>query len=214
MDKMNVYPNAKDNFLMLLIAKRRSGKTEKITNIVAGNYLDKYDEIYLFYPHDDIHQYKKLNLKPENIFKSFTVDKVNLILDYQDKILQQFPNYRILMILDDVISGESFKSNDNTHPLNKISICGRHKNISIIMSSQIYTGLSRCIRTNADYIILFRSYGKELDLIIDEFRTGSKKEFTDKYIYATQENYACLAIDNINGRLWKYDPIRKGHIKL
>jgi energy-coupling factor transporter ATP-binding protein EcfA2 len=188
--------DANKGFISCIIGKRGSGKSYLLLQMLLHKRLlrDKFDEIILInpsYEYDD----KYHNIEFDEVYTEYTMD---LIEDLNDKFKED-PNIKRLLILDDCISSNEFKSNNSYNPLNTLVSNGRHWGCSLIVLSQKYNAISKIIRSQYDYVIFFSIKNhKELSDIYDEYGIGNKEEFinTVSDIFSKPYNFICLDVSN------------------
>jgi hypothetical protein len=209
-----IFPDAQSNFITLMCARRRSGKTTQIVNLLKTIYKGKFDKIILVYPHcfstnPEHNPYLSLKLDQTTMYSEFKLEMIEALVDACEAAVHRGSTERTLLILDDCISFQDFKprnNQDNTHPLDRLAVVGRRANLSCIITSQVYKGLSSTLRQNADCVCLWRSYGEEETHIVKTFGVCETKQFRHIYDTATREPYAFLILDNITVRLYRYQP--------
>lgn len=203
-DEFNVpiecHPN--HSFLGLTIGGVRSGKTNLLINLIYQGYINAFDQIYFFSPNvhnDDIFQN---NVAIDDNIIKFDQDFENIdlyvssIVDSQKEIDKE-DRKPILIILDDIlgfIKDRSFISN----------FCSRYRQlkISLLFSIQNFRKLPPSIRTNASWIIFFKTYNqKELEKIEEEL--AHIPDFLHHWNTATDEKYSFLFCDLKNLKLYK-----------
>jgi len=201
------FESSNDGFLMLSIGKRRSGKSTLLVHLIKNNLISRFGKrnIFLIYPSifDNDNQYIFLNLFSDNLSNTYSPKLIEGIFNKQSELIKKNTDTKpILIILDDCISSEAFKQNKHSNILNKIAAVGRHKKISLIIATQSIKGISTGLRSNSDFIIVYKSYGAELEKIIADIRPIKKKEF--ELILHGLEQYEFIFIDLIKNSIWKY----------
>lgn len=105
----------------------------------------------------------------ENFIDTPTVSLLESLLNEQRTIIQRYKKENadhILLIYDDCISAKKFF---NSETVQKMLFNSRHYKISIIITSQSYRNLPKCLRLNMSQLILFTtSNHKELQIIYEE----------------------------------------------
>lgn len=208
---MKIFPE--HNFLACVVAPRRSGKTTLICNLLE-QMAGRFDEIYLIYPnYSESKEYGNLPLNPNRIFTKYKNDLIEQIYARQHKIIDKvYPDFKILIIIDDGLSEEEFVKMPKNHILNTIAVNGRHKGISLLLSSQTYIGLSTTIRNNCEYLILFRLLGNNLDGITNQFNDkDNKSDFRKLIIKHTEKRYHFIYLDLVNNKKYKSDKFDKNN---
>lgn len=217
-----IFPDAQSNFITLMVARRRSGKTTAIVNMLKTIYKGKFDRIVVCYPHifsenKEHNPYLALQLEADSLYSEFKLGMIEALVESCEAAVHRGSTDRTLLILDDCISFADFKprsNQDNTHPLDRLAVVGRRANLSCIITSQVYKGLSSTLRQNADCVVLWRAYGEEEKHIIQTFGVCESKRFRHIYDTATREQYAYLILDNISVRLYRYEPSSKKYFRI
>lgn len=184
------------HFVLYICAPRKSGKTVLLKNCLANDKLlcQQFDKIYLFSP---TFKYQKIfddvEFNDERVFEEFDQDILNKIIKDNEELMED-----ILICFDDCIATKSFKASTADHPLNHISSIGRHKNISaIVLSQRISNGSSPLMRSNCDYVVLFKCNELERKIAYENWGLTCKnyKEFEEIYIHCTKDKYDFMLID-------------------
>jgi len=200
--------DAEVSFCSYIVGKRNRGKSHLLLKMLLNKKLlkDKFDEVILINP-TYRYDHKYHVIKFTEVFEEFSIELLeNLLVKFQEN-----EEGKILLILDDCISENDFKSNQSDHPLNRLAVNGRHWGVSLIILSQKYNAISSYVRAQLDYVILFETSNHyELKTLYEEYGTGSFKEFEEllKYVYTKPHDF--LVIDNIKNEMLKnFLPIDK-----
>lgn len=204
---MKLVRRFKDGFLMLCLAKRRSGKTTFMSNMLKQQWIEEFGEnnIYLIYP--DIftpnNQYSYLDINEQNLMDNYDEEVLVELVRRQKSKKKHGTAKKILIILDDCLSEDNFAKNGNNGILSTIAVRGRHDLISVVISSQYITGMNTKLRANADYALVWKLYGKAYHHVSEHFRpTRDRKDF-ETYLDDLKK-YEFILIDYVDMRLWKY----------
>ena len=130
---------------ILILAERYSGKSSIILSILS---LYDFDHVFV------------ISLTAEN--KTFEKVADAVIPGCSEKFLQDLieehrkkPNMKTCIIFDDFVGVESSGWNPKSSPsVNEISTSGRHKNITLIFSSQDWISIPIVFRRTSEYIFL------------------------------------------------------------
>lgn len=152
---------------MLLVGKRRSGKTHLLIKMLNSKYfIDSFQKIFIFSPTVELDQ------TWESIRDYPTKREVILFDKFDDSIIEDILQLQrnseddVLIILDDF--AEKLKGKRG-NVLEQLATKGRHFNTSFIFTSQKYNAVPSIIRNNVDEIIFFKvSNNLELKTIVDE----------------------------------------------
>ena len=194
-------PSPKDSFMLGLVARRGSGKSYCIYNLLSKFYKNCFDRVYIFNPsygNDMTLSPESLGLPDECFFDHVDVDFIENVIeeqkqqkrDYDGKKCKKKYLDRVLFVFDDCISDPNFVSNRNSNLINMLSFKSRHLRISCILASQSYNaGMSKRTRTNIPSWIFFRSDNTRERRSIIEEQGGicDEKKFEDMFDYATRE---------------------------
>jgi len=198
-----------DVLSMLLIGKRRSGKSFLLVEMLNSAYFKKrFKHVFLFSPTVQLDKtWRSLNNKNITFFDTFKEEEIQDILEMQ-KLIHEDDRQEILIILDDF--SERLKAKHNSI-LNKLATKGRHFKASYIFTSQKYNSVPTIIRNNSDQLIFFQiSNNLEFKTIVDENSNRNLKvSFEDLLSYSTNEyNYLLVVKGKVNkyykGNLLKY----------
>jgi len=146
-----------ENPSIVLAGRRRSGKGVLTTDL-CYNYFrgQKIKTCFLFSPTSEIASNGFSFVPVEFRYPEVDVDVIERILKRQEYLIRNNPkgNHRILLIIDDIIA-----ANDNKQQkiLDKLFICARHYQISLIVCYQyIKKDFSPVQRDNVDIIFCFQ----------------------------------------------------------
>lgn len=183
--------------LIYISAPRGSGKSYLIVQMLLNKdlYFQKYDKIFIFSPSIDspVNQslFSLLNLPDTQVFTEWDERKLRNI----DKMKMRKLDEQWLVIVDDFISRKEFKVSEKSM---EIFVNGRHKNLSMWITSQKNTLGATTLRTNADQFITFALRSQnELESVYKDNSIGgiSKKQFYKLVYEATKEKYGFLNIN-------------------
>ena len=209
-DKIKQIPNAQKGILLkypfslLVIGRSGSGKTNAVANLFMNKnmYKDYFHDIIYISPTGNTDQLViDLELPKENIITNVTIDGLQKIIDKMKELIQEkkekwiFKNYRVCIILDDVIANKKFCQ---SKPVMKLFTMGRHLAISTIFLSQSYKNIQRACRLQANGIIYFPASQSENQRFSEECcPVGlNVREFGNMINYATGRRFNFLYINN------------------
>lgn len=105
----------------------------------------------------------------ENFIEDVNVDLLKSLIEEQKKIITEYGKEfadEILIVYDDCISAKKFFSSESVQ---KLIFNSRHFKISLIITSQSYKSLPKCLRLNVSLMILYYTANKkELETIYEE----------------------------------------------
>lgn len=195
-------------FTMLIVAPRKSGKTVVISNLVSrllANHHDAGKCGYFAYkvlisPTAEIDtSARDLVREMDEVYKGWDDQIINHLVALSNEFKRQLP---ILLILDDILGLLPRVSN-----LSWFVTRNRHYNISLIVSTQHFRGVSNLIRENACGIIVFKiSNTREYKALCEEMAY-----FEDAYQVAVldAEPYSFLYVKIEGGELRFYKKFEK-----
>lgn len=152
---------------MLMIGKRRSGKTHLLIRMLNSKYFkENFDTIYVFSPTVNLDKtWDAINNEEVVLYDEYDESTINDILKIQE-ITHESKRQNVLIILDDL--AEKLKGKRG-NVLEMLATKGRHFNASFIFTSQKYNSVPTIIRNNSDEMIFFKvSNNQELKTIVDE----------------------------------------------
>jgi len=186
----------------ILYGKTKSGKSNLVLNLLfAPKVRMFYEKVFIYCkdPSEDkyrtiMDKFQKIEMKLSKIEKR-VVEILHISTDINNINLDDFdPSFQTLVIFDDMIT------NKNLDSVLEIWIRGRKRNISSFFLSQSWYTIPKDIRTNTDYVILFRVNNKgDIDRIYnDTVRGVEKQDFLDKYNEVMNKHpFGFITIDNL-----------------
>jgi len=192
-------PNPIPAFRLNIYSPSYSGKSYLINKLLTENKygynrIFKGDQIFIFSPTFETDEsYKELRTKMEgyedHIYEDYDEDVIDAIISHQKKKKKEKEAKPMLLLIDDLVSKID---NNQKKSLIDLYMTGRHKYISIIMTSQQYKYMPKPMRINASDIIIFPNNmnSRELRDIADEMPNDEVKDYID-YIKenATDNNH-------------------------
>jgi len=183
------------NPICILIAKRNSGKSFLIRDIMsynreilAGSVISRTDKVAHFYD-----QF----IPGVLIHDTYRSDIIQKIFDRQQKAIEEkWDNKRVFLIFDDVLSEANVWKKDKL--IQDIFFNGRHFNIMFLLAMQTPMGISPNLRSNVDYTFILKTCNHSDRKKLYENYAGVFPSFAifEKVLDACTENYSCLVIDN------------------
>jgi len=145
-----------DNPSIVLAGRRRAGKGVLTKDLCYNFFRGKIKNCFLFSPTSEIAANGFDFVPFEFRYNEVEVDTIERIMKRQEYLIRNNPkgNHRILLIIDDIIA-----ANDNKQQkiLDKLFICARHYQISLIVCYQyIKKDFSPVQRDNVDIIFCFQ----------------------------------------------------------
>lgn len=176
-----------DGFFMMVVAPRRSGKSEKIQSLLNDihNSSKKFDYVFLFSQTNagyegqipQTYRFRTMEHLPYIANKQAEVKTWNKKQKDKKKLVKS----RVLIVLDDVIGEEKGENSmRNNSMIRKLSVNGRHlgndgvegNGISVILITQASKSIPKTIRMNTDIVMIGRISNRvERQTIVEEFTT-------------------------------------------
>ena len=190
--------------LIYVSSPRGSGKSHLIVQMLMNEnlYFQQYDRIFIFSPSINspvnASLFDLLGLPQSQIFTKWDEKMLCKI----DKMKMRKIDEQWLVIVDDFISRKDFKVSDKAM---EIMVNGRHKNLSLWITSQKNTLGNTTLRSNADQFITFALRSQnEMESIYKDNAIGgvSKKQFYKMIHEATNEKYGFLNINYQDNEIW------------
>ena len=213
-----------DNFVMILAAPRRSGKSyfiktlltqpsfiERFEHIVImcpslkfnddyGDFMERDDELFTFIGDptrailEDLFN-KQCSVKERVRGQERMMKRRNKAGSYHLVIEELMECPKTLLILDDMI---------DSGLMNFKGLCdrfaerGRHIDFSVIATSQRMSAVSRSVRLNSDLFIIFCPYSiSEIEQFLEQFVSrGQKKQIRKALDDIFNEKYQFVLLDN------------------
>lgn len=196
------YPLVKNSGFMIQISgASRSGKTTLLVNLISqrarnGNrrsYLSLFDDIIMVSPSrhtlkndvfEDIDDSKKFDTLDEEVIDNIE----NLIADNREN------DTHTLLVLDDV--SVLLKSADVMLPLVNLANNRRHKNLSIIFTTQVYNLAPVPLRKNLDLLFIFKMKTRqEQESIIKDYFTLPRSKVLELFKFIYRERFDFMILD-------------------
>ena len=189
-----------------IIGKSGSGKTGCLGAILLlpefyGNDF-KGEDMYIFSPMKNDFKMKTIieykEIPNENLVDNFDDSRLGelyeeLVEQFEEDIRDGMKPSQKLIILDDLSYGNIRKPFNN---LSRVMCNGRKQNISVLITGQLYTHLSPCVRENSSFFIIYRTSLKNLELIESEHNyLKSKKMFLKMFNENCPERHNFLVIN-------------------
>jgi hypothetical protein len=199
-DKMNLQikkfnPNTmRDNSVVVFIAKRMSGKSTCVKDIMchkrhlpAGVVMSGTEEGNCFYQ----------GFIPDLfIYNEFRTDVIEKVVARQRALIKQGErNSPVFIILDDCMYDKKFL---REKIMRQIFYNGRHWNVFFMLTMQYCMDLSPDLRSNIDYIFVFREniLQNREKIYKNFFGIFPTFEMFNQVMDACTENYECIVLDN------------------
>ena len=171
----------------LVVGSTGQGKTTLLFNLLTNpDYLHKkFHKVHLFSVNIDYDpKYKKMNLNPKRMYNDYDTEELERIFN------EKKPDGKHeLIILDDCISEQEFKSESPKSILNKIMVLGRLRGLSLLISVQKCRSCSTIVRSNINWLITFPTiYDLEIKATYDISAINSYQYFKKMFHQITKDD--------------------------
>jgi hypothetical protein len=205
--------------VIVIAGPRGSGKSYLQTALLANpEFYNRYDKIYIFSPSlklNNDYWNPKLNSYP-NLYRcsNFSESTLELLFQEQANLKEleisegrsgRFRKDRtrcphILVVLDDIIDSHIL---DFRGVIDKYAERGRHVNISLAGLSQRISAVSRSVRLNSDYFILFRPDNiSEIEQFLEQYVSRNHKRTMRQRVHDVYDvPYQFILVDNHSERV-------------
>lgn len=163
----------KPPFFTCLAAPRGSGKSNLILNLLTRKDMLKgvfhTKDIFIFSPTADVNNdFEDIKC---NLISNFSDEIIMTIIEKQRELIKKHGQSKttpLLIVLDDCLGEKKFATMNSA--CETLAIKGRHLLISVILVSQSLKRISRTIRLNSDYMIIFKPKNNtEYEAFAEEF---------------------------------------------
>jgi len=181
-----------ENPSIVLCGKRRSGKNVLCRDLAYNYFRGKVKNVFVFSPTSEIaingYDYVPFEFR----YNEVDIDVIERIMKRQEYLIKENPkgDYRTLILIDDIIASNDAKQQKI---LDKLFICARHFQISLIVSYQyIKKDFSPVQRDNVDVIFTFQQSNYDnKDALNKQYLSVSENkkdgmELIDKYAVGFQ----------------------------
>lgn len=194
----------KQDAVCVFIGKRRSGKSFCLKDILSNN-CDFPIGIVLS-GSEICNQFFQKFIPNILIYDEYKPEIIKRFLDRQIKVTKQradeIKKYgrsdidpRAFIILDDVLYDKTWQNDKN---IRSILMNGRHYSIFTIITSQLPLGINPALRSQIDYVFIFKNnIIKEREKIYNHYAgICNSFEVFNKIMDSTTENFEVMVIDN------------------
>ena len=183
----------RDNSIVVFIAKRMSGKSTCVKDIMyhkrnlpVGVVMSGTEEGNSYYQ----------NFIPDLfIYNRYQSDVIEKVVARQKALLKDADTSNVFIILDDCMYDKKFMKEQI---MRQIFYNGRHWNIFFMLTMQYCMDLTPDLRSNIDYIFVFREniLQNREKIYKNFFGIFPSFEMFNQVMDACTENYECLVLDN------------------
>eukprot|EP01132_Coremiostelium_polycephalum_P009382 gene9382-11525_t len=175
----------------LVIGKRRTGKSYFI-RYLCYHIREHFPMVIVMTKTGDVNRWWHQCVDYDHIFGEWRPDIIHALIQRNKKILtsselKKVVNPNVLLILDDIIGENSFKTDTD---LSDLFTLGRHVKICLILATQYVYGVGPLARGNTDYIFsCVQTQKRQRDAIADDYGDIiDKKDFLGYLDDNTQDN--------------------------
>lgn len=202
----------KPPFFWVISARRNSGKSQFIYNLIYNIYKDYYDEIYVWCgSKDDCKRYRLLSVKYKmkkkvEVFNDFDFDEIEALYDDIEEQNEERKKLRVLFVFDDILGVKNFFTHgfQKRNVIDRLAVNGRHANISVLIATQKFRSVSSLVRKQATAITIFKSQVQDQEALAEEFHTAfiPKKNFVKLIRDYTREKYKKFTINPDDDKIY------------
>ena len=201
----NIRSSCNELFNAILVGKKKTGKSTVIQDILYYSMKNKIPRACIFSGTEEANGFFNQFVPGTFIFDGSNVeDQLTSILNTQRDLtnrkklgkLRSDLDIRITIILDDLGYARTILKNQI---IRQIFMNGRHYGISMIVSCQYCMDISVDLRTNADFIYVFKqNNAQSIKNLYENYFSGfEKKRHFQTVLEACTSNYQCLVLDNM-----------------
>lgn len=198
-------------FRGILCGKSGSGKTSALGSmlLLPEFYLNDFqgEDIYIFSP-------LRNDFKMQTIIETKDIPDGNITTDFDDELLgmiydklvsefehdlqiEKIPSNKLIILDDLSFSGALTSGRYNN--ISRVFCNGRKQNISIILTTQLYTHILPVCRENASFLIMYNTSLKQLESVAEEWNyLSTKKAFITMFRNNVKEKHDFLVINHSN----------------
>jgi len=181
----------------LFIGKRGTGKSWCVRDIMY--HCRKIPSALVVSGTERVNKFYGSHIPDIFIHENWSADLIQGVVNKQERAIEKYgvggKGHEIMVLFDDIMFDKKWIKDKTTKAL---FMNGRHYKILFLVTLQYALGLPPSLRTNADYIFLFKENTsvnrkklyEQYASVIPDFRT-----FCQVFDAAT-DDYSCLVIDN------------------
>ena len=215
----------KDDATIVAIAARSRGKSVCMKDILS--YHANIPIGMVISPTEHANAFFQDFIPKMLIHDEYTAELIDKFVQRQQKISQkakkekdtlgyQTVDPRAFLIMDDAMYDKTWANDAN---IRKIFMNGRHYKIMFLLTMQFPMGISPALRTNIDYVFIFKETIRKNRERLYEHYAGMFPNFQifEQVLEQVTQDYGCMVIDNRSGGTkleeqvfwYKADPTRK-----
>lgn len=182
--------------LLLFFAKRNSGKTTAIKDILIRNRLrGNFTSVIAVCPTDFEKSYVTSSAA-DIVLSEYREIIIERLLDNCKRYIQTHGKKpKIALVLDDCLEEVNWTSDK---VIQSIATTGRHYGITLFIATQKPTSLPPIFRRNADYAIIFRQVSYDnIDMLTKEYSACTNKaDFHQMITGPLTDSYGMIVVDD------------------
>jgi hypothetical protein len=202
-----------------IIGSTGSGKTNLLVNLVGhpDYYGDCFEGENIYIISGSLKNDQKIknlvklkDIPTSNLFDRYNENEIQILYDYikdkfnEEELDKELTPHRRLIIFDDISFSGGLK-NKQFGVITEMICNSRKINVSLIFTSQKYSHLSTCIRTNLSGAIFFQVSSRELELITEDWNyLDDKKKFVKIFRDSTNVPRGTFIVNLSNSPNQKY----------
>lgn len=201
--KFDIEKSIKDNSAVVIVAKRNSGKSHLVKEIV---YVKRdYPCVVVIAPTDKMNNFYASFIPSLYIHYEYSSEILGRIFQRQERLILQNKkraekgvpplDTRLLLIMDDCLASKKLWSKDKN--VYELLQNGRHYHITYILTMQYALGISPELRTNFDTIMLLHDdFGTNVKKLFDHY-AGMFEDFAEfrRVFSSMTDNYGCMVLN-------------------
>ena len=194
----------KDDSVIVAIAARNRGKSVCIKDILS--YHTNIPIGMVISPTEHANSYFQHFIPKLLIHDEYSPELINKYVQRQQKISgkykKELENYghtsidpRSFLVMDDAMYDKTWTNDAN---IRKIFMNGRHYKILFLLTMQFPMGISPALRTNIDYVFIFKeNIKKNKERLYDHYAgMFPSLQVFEQVLEQVTQDYGCLVIDN------------------
>ena len=178
------------------------GKTQRVLDLVEKEYKHHFDNIVILCP---TLRWNKTYLERSWIWNDdyvFVFEPRGNLFELIEKLGNLFSGEETLFIVDDIIADETLDK--KRQPLLELAISGRHRQHSLWLLTQSYTGIPKNLRRQKKQLFIWYPAEKsDLKLIDEETNLMTPEDLAKIKEQLKSEKHACLFVRLEHPRTFK-----------